>query len=401
LVAFVVVDSDSESPTAEDILHLTKERLPAYMVLDAVEFVSKLTLTATGKVDSRDLVERRLQALKEEIYTQTNRSTNRRAKPNGSEQPDHVVKTVLQNLWCEMLNKPCIGDDDDLFALGGTSLQAAALIAHIHDRLNRVVTMENLTRNSRLRDLARVVEPEPKDTDRPGRYKAPDDSKIWMGDIDLVDDIELVPRWDAPEEGRVFLTGATGFVGAHILCQLMLRPTVKHIACQVRSKASVSAAERIQHTLERYNVWPASPEYTQKLLFIEGDLSDRTLGLGTDKFEWLANWASVVFHLGAKVNFCESYNDHRTPNVIGTANMLRLVAAGRRKAFHYMSTIDVWGTTGCTLGTEMVYEDGPLQPHVQAIRYDLGYSQSQWTAESMVRRMRDRGLPIAFTGRGL
>ncbi|GFF79578.1 hypothetical protein IFM62136_10099 [Aspergillus lentulus] len=410
LVAFVVVDPDSERPTAEDLLNLTKKRLPGYMVPDAVEFTSKLPLTATGKVDRRELVKWRLRKLKEEINTQTNKSgqalnghrqkTNAslhgKSRTNGTHTTDRSTKTVLQNIWREMLNRPYIGDDDDFFALGGTSIQAAALIAHIRDQLNCIVTMENLTGNSRLRDLVQLVKPEHDHSDRPGRYKAPDDSKTWMGDIDLVDDIELVPCWDAPNEGRVFLTGATGFVGAHVLCQLMKRPTVKQIACLVRSKDGVSAVTRVQQNLERYSVWPASPEYTQKLLCIEGDIADRTLGLGADKFAWLANWASVIFHLGAKVNFCESYRDHRRPNVIGTSNMLRLVAAGRRKAFHYMSTIDVWGTTGCTLGTEAVYEDGPLQPHIQAIRYDLGYAQSQWTAESMVRRMRDRGLPIAI-----
>ncbi|KAB8067480.1 hypothetical protein BDV29DRAFT_200207 [Aspergillus leporis] len=400
LIAFVVVGSDSESPTAEDLLNLTKERLPAYMVPDVVEFISKLPLTATGKVDRQELVNWRLQTLKEGINSQVNESSqalnNNRSKANGSDTTDHHTKTVLQKLWCEMLNKPCLGDDDDFFALGGTSIQAAALISHIRDRLDCIVTMDNLTRNSRLGDLVQLLEPETEHADRPGRHKAPDDSKIWIGDIDLVDDIELVPCWDAPHEGRVFLTGATGFVGAHLLCQLMMRPTVKQIACLVRSKDGVLAATRVQHALERYNVWPASPEYTQKLLFIEGDFADRMLGLGADRFMWLANWASVIFHVGAKVNFCESYRDHRTPNVVGTSNILRLAATGRRKAFHYMSTIDVWGTTGCTLGTEAVYEDGPLQPHVQAVRYDLGYAQSQWTAESMVRRMRDRGLPIAI-----
>jgi amino acid adenylation domain-containing protein/thioester reductase-like protein len=396
LIAFVVVDPESESPTAEDLINFMTKQLPVYMVPDAVRFTPTLPLTATGKVDRRDLVERCFRAFKDERKTQNNGSANGQCKTNESDQTNQDTKRVLQRLWCEILNKSSIEDGDDFFILGGTSLQAASLIAHIHDRLDRIVTMENLTGNSRLEDLYQLLKLKHKQTDRPGCQKAPDDSEIWMGDIDLVDDIELVPCWDAPQEGRVFLTGTTGFVGAHLLCQLMMRPTVKQIACLVRSKDGMLAATRIQHTLERYNIWPVSSEYTQKILVIEGDIGDRTLGLGADKFAWLANWASVIFHLGAKVNFCESYHDHRTPNVVGTSNMLRLVATGRRQAFHYMSTIDVWGTTGCTLGTDAVYEDGPLQPHIQAVRYDLGYSQSQWTAESMVRRMRDRGLPIAI-----
>ncbi|KAK1143679.1 putative PKS/NRPS-like protein biosynthetic cluster, partial [Aspergillus melleus] len=133
-----------------------------------------------------------------------------------------------------------------------------------------------------------------------------------------------------------------------------------------------------------------------KLLVFEGNLSEDHLGLDLELFIWLSNWASVVFHLGAKINYCESYREHRDANVLGTRNALQLAASGRHKSFHYLSSIDTWGSTGFILRTQELHEDEPLQLHIQGLRYDIGYAQSQWTAEAMVRRMRDRGLPTAI-----
>ncbi|KAJ5936191.1 NRPS-like enzyme [Penicillium verhagenii] len=396
LVAFVMVDGTTPSPSEEDLFGLMKDRLSAYMVPNAVVFVRKFPLTATGKVDHNQLLQQRLQSLKEETGKLSHTATSKVDTKDRASDENERIKAEIRKIWTEMLNKRHIQDNDDFFALGGTSLQAAALIGHIQRILDCIITMEKLTRNSRLSDLCDVIASKTEAAESHKRQNISDDSKVWIGDIDLVDDIEMVPQWDAPNEGRVFLTGATGFVGGRVLHDLIIRPTVKCIACLVRGQEGVSAAMRVQRSLEKYDLWPDSVEAREKLMFIEGDLSDRTLGIGKEKFDWLANWASVIFHLGAKINFCESYREHRSSNVLGTCNMLRLAAAGRRKGFHYMSTIDVWGTTGYTLGTEAVEEDGPLLPHVQGVRFDLGYSQSQWTAESMVRRMRDRGLPITI-----
>ncbi|KAF3013821.1 putative secondary metabolism biosynthetic enzyme [Penicillium rubens] len=374
LVAFVV---GSESFQPQHLLEYTRELLPVYMVPNAVERIAEFPLTPNGKADRNALIQLRLETLQGKSSVHGNTSRDKRA--------------MLQGIWRDLLNVPNVCDDDDFFVIGGSSLQAAALISIIQKRLGTLVSMEDLHKNSRLDRLLRLI-----DTTDCAHGNAPDDATTWRQDVDLVDDIELVPQWEADTEGRVFITGATGIVGALLLSRLMKRPSVKQVACLARRKKGLSAATRIQQTLERYDLWPSAFDQTRKHLVLEGDLADRELGLGTEEFTWLANWASVIFHLGAKVNFCESYREHYISNVKGTCNTLRLASAGRRKAFHYMSSIDAWGPTGGILGTKELYEDEPLERHIHCLRYDLGYSQSQWTAEAMVRRMRDRGLPISI-----
>ncbi|GLA78715.1 hypothetical protein CBS63078_11146 [Aspergillus niger] len=375
LVAFVC---GSKGVQMRDLAEFARQRLPFYMVPNAIEPVPEFPLTQNGKVDRKALAERWQKTTQE-----------------GSRSPQADTNShdaVIRHLWKALLNVSEVRDQDDFFALGASSLQAAAFISQVHEKLGLLISMEELYSYSRLDHLERFLK-----LAGPGDSGyAPDETQTWMDDINLVQDIQLIPEWEAANEGRVFVTGVTGFVGAHLLEHLMHRPGVQQIACLVRSKNGLSPATRLQRALEKYDLWPDSFALTQKLQILDGDLTDRTFMLGDEKFTWLANWASIVFHLGAKVNFCESYREHSQPNVVGMCNALRLAATGRRKTFHYVSSIDAWGPTGCILGTRELWEDEPLQPHVQGLRYDLGYAQSQWTAEGMARRMADRGLPIVI-----
>ncbi|KAI9040295.1 uncharacterized protein KD926_008385 [Aspergillus affinis] len=103
---------------------------------------------------------------------------------------------------------------------------------------------------------------------------------------------------------------ATGFVGAYLLHQLLSMPSVKKVACLARSRGYLTANDRIQKALEKYDLWDGRLESTQKIITLDGDLTDVTLGLGEDKFNWLSNWASVIFHIGVRVNWCEPYDTH-------------------------------------------------------------------------------------------
>lgn len=360
------------------ILQFARDRLPFYMVPNTFEAIEEFPLTPNGKVDRRALIQRRLNAI-EPVQS----------LPNGDTTSEK--STLIRDLWKALLNVPEVHDHDDFFALGASSLQAASFIASVHEQLGLLISMEDLYTHKRFDALLRLLH-----ITNVGHGQAPDNTRAWMDDTNLIDDINLVPHWEAESEGRVFITGATGFVGAHLLEHLMRRPNVKQIACLVRSKNGLSPFTRLQRALERYDLWPSSFEMTQKLRLLDGDLTASDLGLGQEKYDWLANWASIIFHLGAKVNFCESYREHYQPNIIGTKNALQLAASGRRKAFHYISSIDAWGPTGCILGTRELWEDEPLQPHIQGLRYDLGYAQSQWAAEEMVRGMRDKGLPVVI-----
>ncbi|KAE8144541.1 hypothetical protein BDV25DRAFT_171368 [Aspergillus avenaceus] len=334
-----------------DIINWARERLPPYMVPDRIKPLKEFPLTPYGKINRSEL-----SLIDQERPPRYERNEFRNGRKNY-----HDVNT-----------------NDNYFALGLTSLQAAQFIGQIRRRMGKSVTMEALHANPTLEQLMDFLH---QDSNFDG---VPIQTSRLENDSYLADDIPLLPDWQADTEGRDFITGVTGFVGAYLL------------TCLARGRDGLSASHRIQKTLERYDLWDDSLGKMQKMIILDGDLANDTFALTEDKFNLIANWASVVFHVAAKVNWCEPYESHFDSNIIGTKNILRLVVSGRRKTLHYVSSIDVWSVTGLVFGTEKVAEDESLEPHLGSTPYDTGYAQSQWVAEQMVQRTRDRGLPVAI-----
>ncbi|KAK1149335.1 putative NRPS-like protein biosynthetic cluster [Aspergillus melleus] len=378
LLVVFVIPCIANSIRPRDITTFSQERLPAYMVPQDIFFCSNFTLTEHGKVDRNALVQRYIKEREEKAQIREQEGGNN-------------LHSVVEGIWSALLNKPTINEDDDFFILGGTSIQAATLIARLRQQLGKTVSMRSLHENSRLRDLVNHLEEFTE-----GGNAAPNEAETWAHDAHIADSLEALPEWQDTNEGRVFVTGATGFVGAHFLSRFLQLPAIKEIVCLARSKDNVSPIDRVHQALRRYDLWDDSARPLKKLLVLEGDVGLDHLGLTKENFIWLTNWASTVFHFAAKVNFCEPYESHFDANILGTKNVLEAALSGRRKSFHYMSSIDTWGPTGLVLGTRKVLEDDPLEPHVRGLPFDIGYAQSKWVAEQIVRRARTRGLPTAI-----
>ncbi|KAF4155549.1 hypothetical protein CNMCM6069_007850 [Aspergillus lentulus] len=383
LAAYIVTSEQGSNLSLKAVKDYAKERLPPYMVPSQITVISEFPLTVYGKIDRGALAREGQKRSKEGHRTAS-------AADNKPQQATNELTNTLKHMVRGLINVPEFLESDDIFSLGMSSLEAAKFIGLMMQRFGKKVTMDMLLANPTVAKIATMLR-ETEQT-RPSLVN----TGTMEADAQLADDIPVVPDWQSNEEGRVFITGVTGFVGVHVLGRLLGMPTVKKVACLARSRNGLPASSRIQRAMERYDIWESSLENIGKMIVLDGEMADETLGLGEEQFTWLTNWTSVIFHVGAKVNFCEPYQNHFASNVIGTKNVLRLAALGRRKAFHYMSSIDTWGPTALVLGTKRLQEDGPLQPHLESLPYDTGYAHSQWVAEEMVRRMRARGLPVAI-----
>ncbi|KAJ5244375.1 Male sterility NAD-binding [Penicillium chrysogenum] len=374
LAAYVVPIECGTEVQLTAIIDWAKEHLPYYMVPGSIRSIREFPLSSSGKVDRNALI-RNLQKASET------------EEPEGQKPP----KVEGQNDWLqwhlqELLNLSHIDPNEDIFSLGVTSLQAAQLIGKIKHHSGKIVTMVQLYANPTLESLTALLHSPDEDSTGPVQ------TTRWVQDSHLADDVVSPPDWQSTKEGQVFLTGAIGFLGAYLLHQLLSMPSVKKVACLARSRGHLTANDRIQKALEKYDLWDGRLEKTQKIMALDGDLTDVTLGLGEDKFTWLSNWASVIFHVGARVNWCEPYEALYGANVVGTRTIIRLTTLGRRKALHYVSSIDVWNETGLTNRTKRIFEDDPLTEHLGSLPCEMGYAQTQWVADEMVQRARARGL---------
>jgi thioester reductase-like protein len=187
---------------------------------------------------------------------------------------------------------------------------------------------------------------------------------------------------------RIFLTGATGFLGAFILQELLAK-TSADIYCLVRTSDRDSTTERLQNNLKRYSLWDQT--VTSRIIPVIGDLSKPMLGLEAKSFQNLAGIIDTIYHSAAMLNYVYPYSAMKAANVLGTQEVLRLACQGKIKAVHYVSSVAVF--EAAAYAGKVVREEDSFD-HWQGI--DLGYSQTKWVAEKLVKIAGTRGLPIAI-----
>jgi thioester reductase-like protein len=186
---------------------------------------------------------------------------------------------------------------------------------------------------------------------------------------------------------HIFLTGATGFVGAFLLAEL-LRTTEATIFCLVRAASAAEGRERIRDAMAEYGIWDG--KLAGRIIPVLGTLSRARLGLSRPQWQHLAAMTDVIYHCGAEVNFLQKYHALKAANVAGTEEVLRLACDGSVKPVHFVSTIYVFSRFSYPPGTEFMEDMEP----VHDLEYTFGYTQSKWVSEQMVVEAGRRGLPV-------
>ncbi|AUT03699.1 polyketide synthase [Nostoc sp. CENA543] len=187
---------------------------------------------------------------------------------------------------------------------------------------------------------------------------------------------------------KVFLTGGTGFLGAFIIREL-LQQTKAEIYCLVRAANLEEGKVKLRKNLEGYAIW--QDEYDSRIIPVVGDLSEPLLGLSSTQFQTLASEIDTIYHSGALLNYVFPYSALKAANVLGTQEVLRLACQVKVKPVHYVSSVAVFEAP--FYAGKVVKEDDDFS-HWEGIY--LGYSQTKWVAEKLVKIASDRGLPVTI-----
>ncbi|WDD36594.1 amino acid adenylation domain-containing protein (plasmid) [Nostoc sp. UHCC 0926] len=193
------------------------------------------------------------------------------------------------------------------------------------------------------------------------------------------------------EPANILLTGATGFVGAFLLHEL-LQQTNANIYCLVRAPNVESGNKRLQSHLESYLLWNES--LSNRIIPVVGDLSEPLLGLSEQQFQAMAELLDVIYHNAAAINLVYPYSTLKAANVLGTQEVLKLASQIKVKPVHYISTLSV-------LSSESHAEVKGIQ-ELHSFNFDhcqvpsSGYAQTKWVAEKLVTTAHNRGLPVCI-----
>ena len=190
------------------------------------------------------------------------------------------------------------------------------------------------------------------------------------------------------EPASIFLTGATGFLGAFLLYEL-LQQTQAEIYCLIRAADTKSGKKRIQNNLECYNLW--NQHFQERIIPIVGDLSQPKLGLVSEQFHKMACQIDTIYHSAALLNYVYPYERFKPINVLGTQEVLRLASQIKVKPVHYISSVAVFESSSYC---QKLLTESDRLAHTEGMY--LGYSQSKWVAEKLVMMARERGIPVCI-----
>ncbi|MFI2433445.1 amino acid adenylation domain-containing protein [Streptomyces sp. NPDC018693] len=360
-----------ETVTPTRLRSALAEVLPGYMIPAAFYAVERLPLTSGGKLDRRAVPQ-----------PATAATTTARAD-------DRPLPQGMAELWGQILEVDHVRPHDDFFELGGNSLLAMEMLAHTRVMFGIGV--------SQIRDLTRSLLQYPTlaaFAESVRRARAGTLAQPGGGSVDFAAEVDrLVPAMghDAPapnfrHPGDVLLTGATGFCGAHMLDELLTRTTGR-VLCLVRASDEQHAMERLHASHLRHVHSELAGERVQPVV---GDLGKPLLGLPPGRFEELASTIDAVYHFGGQVNFIYPYHELRAANVDGTYEIIRL-AADRAVPVHFTSSMAVLAGFG-PAGVREVTESTPLGfPESLSV----GYVETKWVGEALLKKASDAGLPVA------
>jgi amino acid adenylation domain-containing protein len=270
-----------------EILEKLRNKLPSFMIPNRIILLDKLPLTANGKIDYKSLL----------IPQQKSDNT-----------PMTDTEKIIAKTYEDVLSLPegTVGRDSDFFSLGGHSLKlftlTGALEAHgitpgINDILKYPV----------VRNLAEVSD------QTKGTFR----EKIAYQDLydettyaNYVSANKAMPIHKMRRIDNILITGATGFLGAHILRECLLKNeyNTAQIYLPVRGTAT-----RIKSVLDYY--FPRESFDFSRLHVFTHNISESPLHI--------PDHIDIIYHSAADIRHYAPYEESYRANVTATDYMIQ------------------------------------------------------------------------------
>jgi len=256
--------------------------------------------------------------------------------------------------------------DDFMDDLGLDSLNMSILHSHLN---NSRVLMQDLYTYSNVEELSNLI-----------------DQNIINVNEQKFNDLPIKNNTSKFNLKQVLLTGATGFLGIHILFELLNNKTVKKIYCLIRSKENISSKDRLFKKISYYfNLTEElKDKLNEKLIVIDGDLIKDKFGLKENEYIKLQKNITTVINCAANVRHYAKYNQLYETNVNSVDNILRFCKKDISLA--HMSTLSIAGFKGDNT-KNIIYDENTL--YINQEFYNNPYLITKYYAEEKILKSND------------
>ncbi len=338
-----------------------------YIAENSITDIDSAMIEMLTRVNSGLAVFQRISAyiLRDTPFPRTASSKIKRGNHGKVKKPDPVMpktpgEQVVFDTVKELLGIKELSMTDNFFAVGGDSLNAVELAVSLN------VKPQAIYDNPFLYALANKL------------------LDYTETEADGIPDInELIAKTTGTPDTEkkyktVLLTGATGFLGVHILKELTDRGV--KVYCLLRNEKKLSS--QLQYYFGCDSIEGAVP--------VKGNIEESGLGLSPDEYNRLAKETDAVYHVAANVHHAGDYSEMRKTNVNGTENIIEFcLTAGA--VLHHTSTVSLHGAATVRQTRKNAEFDETLLDIGQ--KYcDNVYIHSKYRAEEAVIKARTRGL---------
>jgi len=167
-----------------------------------------------------------------------------------------------------------------------------------------------------------------------------------------------------------FVTGATGFIGRHLVERLLERDGEIHVLVRAGS------TDRLDSLIERWT--EIDPDAGTRVVRVVGDLTEPRLGVSDEQAAALRGKVDHFFHLAAIYDMTADEDINATLNVGGTRNAVDLANAIDAKTFHHVSSIAAAGLHK-GLFREDMFDEGQ--------KLDHPYHRTKFESEKLAREL--------------
>ncbi|OZB99111.1 non-ribosomal peptide synthetase [Paenibacillus sp. XY044] len=323
LAAFYTTN-DGQPAASKDLVQFLSQKVPGYMVPKYMCFVDQMPLSPTGKIDRKKLASF-------EIVPEEDDSPY--------EAPVTAAQAEVAAAWEKALGQTRIGIHDDFFEIGGYSLKILEILVLLKPNYPQLKINDFFVYPT-IAALAERIEGL--------AQEAAASEEVFGEDVPLQDLTEYPLSFNAQHhsEGRgntqqhILLTGATGYLGSHLLHEL-LRQSKASIYCLVRPSGEQEPYDRLEQTMTGYFGEEIKHLMENRVIAVQGDLEQEHLGMSREVQDMLADRLDSILHCGAEVKHFGEADYFARVNVDSTNRLLALAKSKPGLRFHFISTLGI------------------------------------------------------------
>ncbi len=369
LFAYYTVSGGMQVGQAE-VRDFLASNLPEYMVPERLIELQEMPLSPTGKIDRKQL------AAIDVPLTLTSHY----------DAPENEIQLMLANAWEHVLGIERVGIHDNFFHIGGHSLKVLEILVQVKKHVP-FLKIQDFFQHQTIAELDNYISNyQPVDVDTTKRT-----ADLVLKDLMEPSVLSIIQTEQPLPMNAVLLTGATGYLGSHVLYELLVG-TKAHIYCLIRQNSHASLDEKLKDSMQFYFGEAIVAMIDKRVTVIQGDLGKPALNLSDADEHKLTEEIDAIIHCGADVRHFGAASHFHDVNIEGTRYLLELAKRKAGVHFHHVSTIGIPEE----LAASQWVHDQTHGDFNYEVTLDNVYNQSKLEAENIVRKAVEDQIPVSI-----